>query len=331
MSRILLTSTMSQPFVHADAEILRRRHDVDVVIGSGPLHAARIFAKAREADLTLCWFASVYALPAVMGAKVGGGKSVIVVGGVDAAALPEIGYGLWSDPRRAEIIRRALKMADRILPVDERLLLNLRRLSGLDLPRAEILPTGYDAARWTPPSDHIERTGVLSVAICETRGRALVKGVDLLVEAARMLPAIPFTLIGLDRAQATMWGWDPPANMRLLPRIAQPTLLDAYRSARIYCQPSRHEGLPNALCEAMLCGAVPVGADVGGVASAIGESGVVVVPGDADALRAGIRRALAMPVSIGDDARERIARRYPTERRAARLLAIVDELLAEGR
>jgi glycosyltransferase involved in cell wall biosynthesis len=89
--------------------------------------------------------------------------------------------------------------------------------------------------------------------------------------------------------------------------------------------------LPNALCEAMLCGAVPVGADVGGVASAIGESGVVVAPGDAEALRAGIRRALAMPASVGDDARERIAHRYPTGRRAARLLAIVDELLAEGR
>ena len=40
------------------------------------------------------------------------------------------------------------------------------------------------------------------------------------------------------------------------------------------------EGLPNALCEAMLCECVPVGTDVQGIRTAMGDAGFYVPYGD---------------------------------------------------
>jgi glycosyltransferase involved in cell wall biosynthesis len=65
-----------------------------------------------------------------------------------------------------------------------------------------------------------------------------------------------------------------------------PELLALYRSAHIFVHVSRTEGVPQVLVEAMACGTPVVATDVGGVRSALdgGQAGLLVPPGDADAL-----------------------------------------------
>ena len=78
------------------------------------------------------------------------------------------------------------------------------------------------------------------------------------------------------------------------------------RSLDVFVLPSRYEGLPLVLLEAMATGAPVVAADVGAVSEAIvpGESGLLVPPDDAPALVAGIGQLL------GDqEARERLGSR----------------------
>lgn len=323
MRRIFLTSTICPPFVEEDARILRRHAHLDFFVGSGPVGALRMFLKAARADCSVCWFASVYSFVVTLAAQLFRKRSLIIIGGVDAAALPEFGYGIWLNKWKARLVRAALRRADAVLVVDESLAAALRKLSGLPLENIRLLPTGYDASFWRPSPQETARRGVLCVATCNAEWRAKVKGLDVLLEAAATLPELPFTVIGVDPQFRRTMPFAVPPNVQLLPPLSRDALLAHYQTALIYCQPSRHEGLPNALCEGMLCGAIPVGTRVGGVPTAIGDCGVVVEPNDADALRRGILAALALPLESGIHGRKRIAERFTVARREKGLIAAV--------
>jgi glycosyltransferase involved in cell wall biosynthesis len=97
----------------------------------------------------------------------------------------------------------------------------------------------------------------------------------------------------------------------------------------VFCLPSRWEGLPFALLEAMVRGLPCVCTPVGDVASAVGDSCVLVAPDDpgqlADALRelaldSGRRRAL------GAAARERALARHSVGRMVELTAAVYDEV-----
>ena len=102
-------------------------------------------------------------------------------------------------------------------------------------------------------------------------------------------------------------------------------LLRFYQRAGIYCQPSRREGLSNALCEAMLCGCIPVATDVGGTAGAVGDTGFVVPSSDPVALADAVDAARSSSKD-GAKARERVRALFPKGRRERRLKEVVRSL-----
>jgi glycosyltransferase involved in cell wall biosynthesis len=75
------------------------------------------------------------------------------------------------------------------------------------------------------------------------------------------------------------------------------------------------EGLPNAVCEAMLCECIPVGSAVGGIPAAVGSSGFLLRTRDADEAARLIRQALNAPSSLGKSARRRAVQLFRMELR----------------
>ena len=108
--------------------------------------------------------------------------------------------------------------------------------------------------------------------------------------------------------------------------MGRDALRDLYRRAKVYCQFTMHEGLPNAVCEAMLCGCIPLGTQVNGIPTAIGDAGFL-VDRDLSAIHDALRHALADP-SLGLRARDRIPGLFPLARRAQRLGQVLDALAA---
>jgi glycosyltransferase involved in cell wall biosynthesis len=272
--------------------------------------------------VVFCWFASVYAAIATFLARLFGKKCIIVVGGVDVAGDKDLGYGIWLNPWKAQLIKFALRNAHKVLVVDPSLKNEAVWRARYDGANIECVPTGYDSSVWFPAGK--KQPIILTAAIARDWVNVRRKGLDLLVEAAKKLPRARFMVIGTDPTLVAQLS--PPDNIVFRLRIPREQLLEYYQSAKVYCQPSRWEGLPNALCEAMLCGCIPVATNVFGQPTALGESGILVTKGNVGELVAALESAMAMPESAGLKARERIASLFPKELRDRRLTALIREV-----
>jgi len=91
-----------------------------------------------------------------------------------------------------------------------------------------------------------------------------------------------------------------------------PELADCYAEAQVLCLPSRREGVPLVLLEAMSFGLPVIATPVGGVADYVEheDNGLLVPPGDIDALAVSIAMLAADPelrARLGEAGRRRIA------------------------
>ncbi|HZY11059.1 MAG TPA: glycosyltransferase family 4 protein [Bacteroidota bacterium] len=302
---------------------MSKRYRVNKQIGHGVFNILKIVLKVFHSDLIFCWFASVYASIAVALGKFLGIKSIIVVGGVDVAKDKNLGYGIWLNPWKAKLVRYALHNADRVLVVDPSLGDDAISLAEYDGKNITYLPTGYDSSFWKPLGEK-ERL-VLTVAVVHDIKRLKLKGIDLLIQAAEKLPELQFLVIGVNSKLASSLKY--PSNMTFHEPIARDDLLPYYRQAKVYCQPSLREGLPNTLCEAMLCGCIPVASEVGGNTTAIGDTGILIPPNDVDALTAALKHAMKLPDNSGAKARARVVALFPKQKREIELHRIIDELM----
>lgn len=323
---LLLVSAFEAPPIDDDAVILAGRYRVLRATGGGPGALLRAVSLARSADVVLAWFLSVYGAAAILAGAAAGRRTAVVIGGVDAARCPVPGYGLWSSRWKSALARRALRRAGLVLPVADALRDEIVRLADYGGENVRVLPTGYDPDVWTPdPSPGAARERrALCVAAVDGPARLAIKGIDVLADAARRVPDIPVTVIGVPETLAAPLR--PPPSMTLLPAVPRADLLAHYRRAAAYCQPSRREGLPGALCEAMLCGCVPAVTDAGDCAAAVGDTGFTAPPGDPDALAGILRRAIDAPPGSGAKARERIAALYSLDARRKALPELLDSL-----
>jgi glycosyltransferase involved in cell wall biosynthesis len=321
--KILFTSSLTSTFIQEDIRLLQKHYDVTPLTTIGPVAFFSILTRIRSHDITFTWFASVYAFIVVFLGRLFGKNGIIVAGGADAAKLPEIPYGIWVSPWKTPLVRYAVRHAWRVLTVDPSLKTALAGLAGYDGNNIATVPTGFDPEKWRPGG--AKERFVLTVAGCEFRWRVQVKGIDVLLEVARSCPDLHFVVVGIHEQVMQEMRTAIPPNVELIPFIAQNALLDYYQRAAVYCQPSITEGLPNSLCEAMLCECVPVGSNVGGIPTAIAGIGHVVPYGDVPAFARAIRLALDAPAGTGIRAREHIARTFTVDRREAALRQIVDE------
>jgi glycosyltransferase involved in cell wall biosynthesis len=99
-----------------------------------------------------------------------------------------------------------------------------------------------------------------------------------------------------------------------------------------FVQSSHTEGLPNVLLEAAAAGVPVVATNVGGTAEVVvdGETGLLVTPGDADALAQGLKRLLCEPelrVSLRQAARQHVLNDFTFAAQASAYKQLFQSLL----
>jgi glycosyltransferase involved in cell wall biosynthesis len=109
-----------------------------------------------------------------------------------------------------------------------------------------------------------------------------------------------------------------------------------FRAADIFALPSRREGLPVALLEAMACGLACAASRLPGSTDGIIEherNGLLVPVGDIEALASALQRFVREPAfaaAVGAAARETIVRRFPNDDTAELWLTAYRQVLAMG-
>jgi glycosyltransferase involved in cell wall biosynthesis len=323
-TKILFTSTVFTSFIKEDLLFLRDQYKVQAVIGKGLSQIIKLFFGILNNDINFIWFGSVYSSFVVFFSRLFGKKTLIVIGGVDVAKEPSINYGIWNSPWKGKLVGYALRNADRVLSVDPFLSSEAKRLAKYDGSNIIYVPTGYDFNFWQPAGKKDDF--ILSVGVCEDEWRMMKKGYDKLIEVARSLPKINFKIIGIKADLYERIKKNITPNVEVISFVDKNELLKYYQKAKVYCQVSYHEGLPNALCEAMLCGCLPVGTDRGGIPTGIGDTGIIVPFGDMAALINAFNIAINCHVEKGKIARERIIENFPLQKRHDSLKVIISSL-----
>lgn len=232
----------------------------------------------------------------------------------------------------------------------------LHESSGLSRERFRLIPNGVDVKRFSPLSPQERRVlrGTLGLPV---EGALVLfvgffsrdKCPDVLFDAwARCVSAgdRASVLLFVGATRSDYYEVDPrlaedirerAARLGVTSRVcfveATAQIEDYQRAADIFVLPSVREGLPNALLEAMACGAGCVATRIEGVTDQLlaGDSGVLVPPRDVVALEGALTRLLADPEgtqAMGARARVRIVQDFAMAIAARRYLAVYQELLA---
>ena len=305
--------------------MLSRHFEVEVVRLASLGDAAKLAKAMTRCRVALIWFAGGHAAATVLLSKLLRKKTIIVVGGFDVACIPEINYGRFAQGSTKRILTKyALEHGDRVLVVDPTLRDDAIKNARVDGHNIDYLPSGFSDTEFYPKGE--KEPLVLTVAMGESWDRAIIKGLDVFVETAKHLPEISFKVVGIAGDASSRLKEIAPANVEFTGFVSQDDLIESYQRARVFCQLSMREGLPNALCEAMLCECIPVGTDRNGIPRAIGDTGFIVPYGDPGAAAEAIKKALENPGERGKKARERIIELFPEKRREDGLIKTINEL-----
>lgn len=193
--------------------------------------------------------------------------------------------------------KRAAARADVLTAVSEPGRLELRRLTGRR--DVAVVPNGTDVRPHPTLSRLRERGRERGVPVVLTVGRlAAYKGLDILAlalaELAERGVRFRWVACGPDQTggrlrrfvrrlglKARFTGAVPPGSVRRL-----------LSEAAVFVQPSRAEGSPMAVAEALAAGCPVVATAVGGVPAMVGRAGVLVPPGDPKSLARALSRVL---------------------------------------
>lgn len=209
-------------------------------------------------------------------------------------------------------------------------------------PRLEcpvhVLPNYVDEAIFKPSnvdSKSVERQQSGGLRLVTTGRLAPEKNLDLLIRALALCRDVSLTIIGEgpQREALENLAQDLSAPVQFLGTVENGRLPEIYARADAFVLPSRYEGNPKALVEAMVFGLPVLGTNVRGIVGIIkdGETGVLVEP-TVESLCTGIER-LRNPEFRRAIAREGRARTLPTvslTHYTARLKSVVEDTFRDS-
>jgi glycosyltransferase involved in cell wall biosynthesis len=322
--KIVLVFRKSSTFVRRDAEILRKHYPVETLRWNHVSGALRLASACVDADVIYSWFAGPHAALAAYYGDFLGPRTAVMLGGFETARVREIDYGALTNPLLGLFVKASIVHSDSVAAVDPYLVAEMHENLPSVTRSIEVIPTGFDSSAYFPngPKEPI----ALTVGDFD-ESAAVRKGLYTFARAAaaRKMRQLKFVCVGPIRSGSIKRNLTELSQGRLevTGPLSDRELLKYYQRAKIYCQLSRHEGLPNALCEAMLCDCIPVATKHGGIPSAVGDAGAYCTYADVESTVHAIECALELDGARG---RSRITKLFPIERRERLLVGWLRKL-----
>jgi len=265
-------------------------------------------------------------------------------------AIHHNGFDSRVDKRRTMLVNRACASLSRKIPARivccSEASVQLHKALGYAHDKLEVIPNGFDLRQLRPdPTTRVSLRDELGLpADAPLVGLAARfhphKDHRNFIRAAALLheqkPKVHFVLCGLDITwqNSQLAGWIEAAGLSgfchlLGVRQDMPRL---FAGIDIATTASRSEAFPIVIGEAMACGTPCVVTDVGDSALIVGQTGVVVAPGDPEALAKAWRKLIdagpEVRLRLGKAARQRVQQHFSLPMIVERYQAIYAELAA---
>ncbi len=328
--RILLVTQNLDDMIKDDLELLNKHYDTDYILFKSGTEAIsklpELIRKIKQCDLCFVWFATYYALFATAFAKMLGKPSVLVVGGYDVVKVPEINYGLITNPVKKIFPIFSLQWADAILPFSDDSKNQMLEYFDVEEKKIRTVYLGVNpVALGKAPGRKANMAATVGVV---TKGNLTRKGLEVFVKAAKYLPAVSFVLIG-DTPDERAIGYlkeiaTPNVHFKNLGYDTKKVVAELSK-AKAYVQVSYHEGFGRAMAEAMCQECVPVVSYRGAIPEVVGNTGFY-VNNLGSAREVSEKISLALKSKKGKSARKK-ASAFTLAKREKALVEVMDGLL----
>lgn len=210
------------------------------------------------------------------------------------AALGEADFGEWEHYLGFERARATANRLDGIVSVSQENADYCKTRYGVAEDRIRVIPNAVDTTRFHP-RDKVamrEKLGLPKDRLIVAYAGNFIerKGPLRVLEAISAMPAVGGVFLGE--------GPDEPRGEQVLfaGRVANDAVPEYFSAADLYVLPTRAEGSPNSIIEAMACGLPVISSDIPALVETVPPDGAKLVgPDDVPALRAAIEEVL------GDD------------------------------
>jgi glycosyltransferase involved in cell wall biosynthesis len=220
--------------------------------------------------------------------------------------------------------------------------------AGYDAARIRVIPNGFDFSNLI--ATEAQRNALRNE--CKfLEGEVVIgclgrfdhaKGQDIFVKAAAIVAKHN------TKVRFLMVGWDCDAhNVKLNSWINEHNLQDSFvllgerldvpaclAAMDIFCMPSRTEGFPNGLGEAMALGLPCVATEVGDTKFLVGDTAILVPAQDEQALAQALLNVIELPVyqryQMGINAKVRVMAEFSIEKVCDRFEAVYSEIISES-
>lgn len=290
-----------------------------------------LFLNINRVNTILVSFGGYWSfLPSLFG-KLFKKKVVIVVHGTDCVSFPEINYGNLRIPLMRWFTRKSYQLASIILPVSESLVSTSNtyfaekelefgyshHLKNIKTPY-KVIPNGLILEDWVK-DDKVEKVARTFITVM-TQNQLERKGAYLIVDTAHQLPNCKFYFAGIDNIGELAI----PENVICLGYLTPQELKEWYSKTQYYLQLSAFEGFGVAICEAMLCHCIPIVSNVNFLPEIVGDSGFVLKKRKINLLTELIQTSFKSELDqLGELARKRIETKFPTSKRQAMLISVL--------
>lgn len=345
---IVYFKTHDSTFILKDQNILENNFNTDTYLIKNTNSLTYVLAiirlclfllfKSSKYDLFFIRFADWHAAILSVFKTIYRKKLIIVIGGYDVASIPELNYGVHIKKLRSRAVTYSFRKADLLLPNHFKLI-KYENSFGLDktyfggiltfveVPeeKIKVLFNGYDSDKFKLGNTVKEDLALMVVNIDNERTYR-IKGVKYFIEAAKHIPEKKFCLIGISNNLIETKKESLPENLEILKFLLFDELLTYFRKAKVFCIFSLSEGMPNVLCESMLCECIPVGSNVSSIPDIIGENGFLISNTHPEHIKEQIINAFNAPAQMGIKARNFIRNNFPLEKREKELVGYINQL-----